>query len=254
MNKLILFSSAHRKLKTTFCLSFFLVLLILFSNNVNAQKVKNEASLSISADIVSSFIWRGMEGSPTPSFQPGINLTKGNFDFGIWGSTDNLNYVREMDLFITYSAKNLSVTFSDYYWNMNNKYFDYNNSTTSHVFELGLTYKNENFPLQIYAGTMLYGDDKKITYDVNERNITKNNYSTYFELSYAFNFNNNEINLFASATPFTGIYGSNFSLVFVGLTGTKEIKITELFSLPVFATFAVNPQTENYFVVLGISL
>ena len=183
-----------------------------------------------------------------------INYSKSNFEIGFWGSGDNLNYIRELDIYVSYSVKGFSLTLTDYYWNMEKGYFNYKNNTTAHVFELGLSYENENFPLQIYAGTMLYGNDRKIAYNIDETDAAKNNYSTYFELSYTFNFSQHALKIFAGATPFTGFYGTDFSVVFVGLTGSKEIEITEKFSLPVFATFAINPQTEEYFVVLGLSL
>jgi len=250
------FRTSHfQRFQSTFFVSILITIIILFSTHVNAQETeKKPSALSVSADIVSSYLWRGMVGSPTISFQPSVSYNTGNVGFGFWGSVDNINYLREMDVFFTYSFKNLSFTFSDYYWDTSKKYFDYNNSTTAHVFELGVTYKNEKFPLQVYAGTMIYGNDKVISYDTTQTNAIKNNYSTYLELSYLFKINGNSLNVFVGATPYTGFYGKDFSVIFLGLTGKRDIIITDKFTLPIWATFAVNPQTEEYFVVMGISL
>jgi len=253
--KLKISSSGFRRLQTTLFVSFLIVIMIVLSNNTYAQKAdRKPSSFSISADIVSSYLWRGITASPTINFQPRISYATASFEFGLWGSVDNLNYIREMDIFLVYSIKNISFTFNDYYWNTSKKYFDYNKETTAHVIELGITYKNEKFPLQIFAGTMIYGNDKVISYDSTETNAVKNNYSTYLELSYLFNIKRNKLNVFVGATPFTGFYGKDFSVVFMGITGSRDIIITEKFTLPLFATFAVNPQTQEYFVVLGISL
>ncbi len=215
---------------------------------------KITAELSVSADIVNSFIWRGGIASPVPNFQPAINFEMGNFEMGLWGSADITGKNREMDIFISYSIKSLSISLTDYYWNTDKKYFNYKNKSTAHLFELGFNYEIEKIPLQIYAGTIIYGDEKKITYDTTEADSTKNNYSTYFEVSYTFKIKENNLNIFIGATPFTGFYGDGNSIIFTGLTGSKDIEISNKFSLPIFATFALNPQTEDFFIVFGISL
>lgn len=239
-------------------LPFIIVISIgsVYGNSAISQEPAKEASsdLLVSADIVSSFIWRGRIASPTPNFQPIITYAKGKFEMGLWGSGDITGKDREMDVFVSYSIKGLSLIFTDYYWNTNKKYFNFKSKTTAHLFEFGFNYEIEKIPLQFYAGTMLYGEDKKITYDNSKSDSTKNNYSTYFEISYTFKIAQNSLDIFVGATPFTGIYGSGSAIVFAGLSGSKEIKITDKYVLPVFATFALNPQTEDFFIVFGISL
>jgi hypothetical protein len=43
-------------------------------------------------------------------------------------------------------------------------------------------------------------------------------------------------------------------VVNLGITVSKEIKISDSFSLPLTTSFIINPQAENVFLVLGISL
>ena len=44
-------------------------------------------SLEVSADIVSSYVWRGTQFAGA-SVQPGVTFTKGGFSAGAWGSTN----------------------------------------------------------------------------------------------------------------------------------------------------------------------
>lgn len=82
--------------------------------------------------------------------------------------------------------------------------------------------------------------------------------SWYFELGYSGLHRQVNYDLFIGATPGKGIYmpdGSDgFNVVNVGATLTKQISITDHFSLPVSGSLVVNPQAENIFFVFGVSL
>ena len=225
----------------------------LFSiNSLNAQETNSQFNLG--SDIVSRYIWRGMGGGTTPNVQPSIEYSFKNWTIGAWGSTDILGTAKELDFYTSFSIKGVSIALTDYYWNMDKRYFNYKNNETGHNYEFALSYENEKFPLKISANTMFYGEDKKMLYDFNESDLSKNNFSTYFDLTYTFDFKNNSLELFVGATPFTGMYGNDFAFVYTGLTASKEIEITNKFSLPIFATISTNPQTEDFFVIFGISL
>ncbi len=45
-----------------------------------------------------------------------------------------------------------------------------------------------------------------------------------------------------------------FSISNIGIGTSKEIKITDSFSLPISGSIILNPSTEQFFVVVGISL
>ena len=229
---------------------------VVFTNNLKAQDTEEEKTspFSVNGDIVSRYIWRGAVASPTLNFQPAASFTLKNFTIGSWGSADILGQAKEIDFYLSYSIMGFSLTFSDYCWNVDKRYFNYDSENTGHVEEIGLSYENEIFPLKIYAGTMVYGEDKKSLYDPLETDLKKQNFSTYFELSYTFNIKQNTLMPFIGATLFTGMYGNDFAVVYTGFTASRDIKITEKFSLPIFTTFAANPQTEDFFVIFGISL
>ena len=47
---------------------------------------------------------------------------------------------------------------------------------------------------------------------------------------------------------------AKFAITNVGISTSKEIKITDTFSIPLKATAILNPKTEQFFLVAGITL
>ena len=148
---------------------------------------------------------------------------------------------------------------SDYYFQndtLNQNYFDYKKETTSHVFEASLTFNGtENFPLSVLIATNIYGADAK---HINNNGTTgKNDFSSYAELSYSFKYLNvfMGFNLTKVDTDKgeTGYYGNTIGVVNLGATFSKNIKITNSYSLPVSVSLITNPQTEKIYFVAGLS-
>lgn len=87
-------------------------------------------------------------------------------------------------------------------------------------------------------------------------------YSLYIEFGYGFKYKAVDVSLFAGFTPIdadedkgeSGFYGDTAGFVNMGLTASKEITITDKFSLPVSASLIANPMAENLFLVFGITL
>jgi hypothetical protein len=74
--------------------------------------------------------------------------------------------------------------------------------------------------------------------------------SMYFELGYSFSF----IDVFVGAG--NGLYltsDSKFNLVNVGISKSKEVKITDSFALPISASLITNPDAKQVHLVFGIS-
>jgi len=216
----------------------------------NAQE--NKSSIDIGADLMSRYVWRGMNLSTSAVIQPYIEYSIGGFSLGSWSSyTLAKEPYQEVDLFMTYNFKNISLTVNDYFNPVDslfttNNYFNWNKSSTSHAMEAMLSVADiPNLPLTFTAGVFLYGNDR------NETN--KNYYSTYMELAYDFCISKNDVTVFMGITPFNGMYSDKFNLVNVGLTVSKEIVVSEKFAFPLKGSFIVNPDTENVFFVVGIS-
>jgi hypothetical protein len=231
------------------------IVLVTVAVSASAQEKKG-GSFSVNADLVSSYIWRGVpqEGTKggSPNVQSTVSYTNGIFSIGAWGSYAFSGGVKEVDLYATLSLPStFSVTVTDYNYNNGNngspRYFNYKNATTGHIFEGTAAYGGTKaFPLSIAWNTMFYGMDKKMNGD--------NAFSTYVELGYPITSN---VKAFVGASLFDspGTYGNTgFSVINLGLKVSKEVKITDSFSLPVYGVIGANPQSEKAFFVLGVTL
>ncbi len=252
-------------MKNNYILLVALISLVCFTNRpVNAQPGKEASPFRITADLVSHFVWRGSmaTGSPTPNFQPTLAYTKGNFEIGVWGSTDFVGSYKEVDPYISLITGQFKLTVTDYNWNFEKaNYFNYTNSETGHRFEgsIGFT-GTDTFPISITWNTMFYGLDK------NSVDSTKQAYSTYIELGYS----RGSISFFFGFTPWSGYYNNygvttfdpgaskkTFSIVNIGASVMKALKISESFSLPLRATLVFNPSatySRNDYVHLVFGL
>lgn len=206
-----------------------LVLIIVGSVRANAQ-------WSTGADLYSSYVWRGVQYGG-PSVQPYVDYTKGGFSIGAWGSA-GFDGTMEMDLYASYGFDfGLSIGATDYYY-PGTEYFEFSDSIGAHGFELNLAYEvkglslSANYMLNEAGGAGTAGGDM------------------YFELGYSFK----SLDLFVGAGDGWHTPDGEFGVVNVGIGTSKEIPITEKFSLPVSGSVILNPTTEQFFIVVGISL
>lgn len=230
----------------------------MISFSAKAQEVVSPSPFKVTADIVSSYVWRGVlsTATSTPNIQPTIAFVKGNLEVGAWGSSDFNGSYKEVDLYASYTVKQLKFTVTDYDWNFKTRYFDYKKKETDHIFEGSVAYSGpESFPISIAANVMFAGADKKYDTNLNAINPDKQAYSTYIEFGYAFK----NFSPFLGITPSDGYYGDGygkvkgFGVVNLGITSTKTLKITDSFSLPLKATLGFNPQKEDVYLVFGIT-
>lgn len=268
-----------------FNLKFLLLFsFIAFSFVANAQSdtLKSKIKADFSADLVSRYIWRGLQyGGTSPSIQPGISVSKGNLEFGIWGaySIGGVNSDEEVDLYLSYTffKDMLTATVTDYYFPHETgiyDYFDYNKNTTGHVYEAVLGFNGtEKIPFTFLASVNFYGADaSKINSDVNSADFnTKTGilYSNYFELGYSKELKNDiGFSAFAGFTLTnttaadstigyigeSGYYGGgDAGFINLGFTLTKALKINDNFSLPLTSSLIVNPRDKNIYFVFGLT-
>jgi hypothetical protein len=71
----------------------------------------------------------------------------------------------------------------------------------------------------------------------------------YFELGYG----SDVFNVFLGAGDGIHTLNGNMQVVNIGIGTTKEIKITESFSVPLSGAVILNPNTEQLHLVVGIS-
>jgi uncharacterized protein (TIGR02001 family) len=200
------------------------------TSSVNAQEFK------ASADLVSSYVWRGTKFSDV-SIQPTLDFTTGGFSVGAWGSAGFDGFL-EADLYAKYAfGFGLTVGVTDYYY-PGTSYFDFSKASGGHGLEVNLGYTTgglslgANYILNQAGGAATAGGDK------------------YFEVGYAFE----KFSIFAGAGDGWHTPDAKFAVCNVGISTTKTIKITDSFSLPLKATAVLNPKTEQFFLVAGITL
>ena len=64
-----------------------------------------------------------------------------------------------------------------------------------------------------------------------------------------------ELDTYLTYTVNSIYYGTNsFSIINLGFILSKELRITEEFSIPIFSSFFLNPKSEKSTIVFGISL
>lgn len=237
-----------------------MILSLSSSSMIKASDDEKGATFTVQSDIVSSYIWRGMYQTGA-SFQPTLGIGIGGFSLTAWGSTDFDGYQaseglanKEIDLTAAYTFGNSGLTLSvaDLWWAGQgaNKYFNFRSHETAHHFEAGLAYTLpvEKFPLSVAWYTMFAGQDKNAEGD--------QNYSTYVEFNYPFTVKMVDLNATCGVVPYKApqYYANGFCVTNVALKGTTTIKITDTFSLPIFAQAIWNPRLEDAHLVFGITL
>ncbi|MFN8207708.1 MAG: hypothetical protein U0T82_09945 [Bacteroidales bacterium] len=218
--------------------------------NAQEEETTGNTSLDVNVDLVSRYLWRGLLLNPAPNVQPYATLNVGNFSFGGWGSYSLTDYYAEADLFVSYSAGNVTLTVTDYFTTQDTTsdygYFVWGKDTTLHTLEGMISWTvSEDFPLSLTAGTMFYG------YDMDDNG--KQLYSTYLEAAYPLTIGESTLGFFAGATPAKGYYHDKAALVHLGCKASRDIKITDNFSMPLSLSFSVNPAAKRAFFVAAIT-
>ena len=212
---------------------------------------QDEIETTISGDIVSSYIWRGQDLGNV-SLQPTLGVGYKGLSLTAWGNVGltNSEDTKELDLTLAYTVGGFNVGITDYWTNDGGdpaaRYFKYNAHGTNHVFEANVGYDFGFASLQWF--TNFAGNDYK--------EDGKRAYSSYMEVVVPFKFSAIEWTATAGAVPSaSALYGtSGFAVTNLALKATKDIKVSDTFSIPVFAQVAANPCSQKAYLVLGFTL
>ena len=218
--------------------------------STTAAKAQDNVETTIGADVVNQYIWRGQELGSV-SLQPTLGVAYKGLSLTTWGSIglSEPSDTKEFDITAAYSVGGFNIGVTDYWFNSpSTRYFLYDSHKTSHVFEANIGY--DFGPASIQWFTNFAGND-----GVNKDGDRA--YSSYFEVSAPFTFGGCDWTATVGAVPFASSFYSDangFAVTNVSLKATKELKITDTFSVPVFAGIAANPSTEKAFFIFGLSL
>ena len=208
---------------------------------------------TISGDVVSSYIWRGQDlGSA--AVQPTLDVGYKGLSLTAWGSYGLVNTAdtKEFDLTLAYTIGGLNIGVTDYWFDRggldpDGRYFKYDAHGTNHVFETNIGYDFGPLALQWY--TNFAGND-------GANKDGKRAYSSYVEVVVPFKLATVDWTATAGAVPWaTTSYGTTgFAVTNLSLKATKDIKITDSFSIPVFGQVVGNPCSQKAYLVFGFTL
>ena len=210
----------------------------------------------MSADVVSGYYWRGQDLGDA-SLQPTLGIGYKGLSLTAWGSVgiSNSDDAKEIDLTLAYSIGGFNVGITDYWSNdvsgndPTGRYFKYDAHGTNHVFEANIGYDFGFASLQWF--TNFAGSDYKPDEEC------KRAYSSYVEATVPFKLSSIDWTATVGAVPYTSgtVYDTKgFAVTNLSLKAAKDIKITETFSVPIFAQIAANPSTQKAYMVFGFTL
>lgn len=216
-------------------------------------KAQDKVEASVGADLVSSYIWRGTDCGGV-SIQPSASIAYKGFSLGAWGSVGfDKEDTKEIDLILGYSTGGFSVAITDYWFSPYDEaeqigFFKYGAHNTQHTFEGTVAY--DFGPLAVSWNTYFAGTDY---YTVKDNGDIKRSYSTYVGISAPFKLGSLDWTAEVGFTPWEGAYSDKFNVTNLTLKAAKEIKITDSFSLPIYAQLTFNPYTQGTYFVAGVS-
>ena len=226
---------------------------LLLGGAMTAEAQGNKIETTLEADIVSQYVWRGQDLGDV-SLQPTLGLGYKGLSLTAWGSVGltDPDDTKEFDLTLAYSVGGFNIGVTDYWLSEGldprERYFKYDAHGTNHLFEANIGY--DFGPLALHWYTNFAGND----------GLTKSGkraYSSYFELSAPFKLASVDWTATLGAVPYaTSFYErvDGVAVTNVSITATKDIKITDSFSIPLFAQVAANPCSQKAYLVLGLKL
>jgi hypothetical protein len=211
--------------------------LISLSAFSQSDSTKN-AHLNTEVTLATRNIWRGLDYGSSPSIQGTLSLNHKYFEIGTYGTT-TLNGTKEgfgtwVELFATAKYKSFSLTLDDYFFfnakDSLNNYFEYDPGRTQHIIESRLKFDSEKF--DVMAGYAFYrnkGDDTNGVYLEAE-------YSPYQNLSFI-------VGGLTSASALS--FYDDGGITTIGVTGKREIKPSDRFSLLLKSSLIFNPSYKK---------
>ena len=224
---------------------------------VSAQ---DKFTVSGNLDLVTDYVWRGIDQNSGVSVQPALGLACKGFSLSAWGSqslTNNADRdVQEFDINLAYSIGGFSVTITDYWWGgLHNPYGYYKNGPADnpvdggHHFEATVAYRiGDRLPLTVGWSTWFAGADLRTSGG-------NRCFSTYIGASY-------DVGLPAGITltpsvgftPWKGYYHDSAAFTDISLKASRDIALSGTFSLPLFVQAIASPVNDHVYLVAGLGL
>ena len=213
---------------------------------------QDKVETTVKGDFVSSYIWRGQDAG-SAAVQPTLGVGYKGLSLTAWGSYGLVDKddVKEFDLTLGYAAGGFNIGITDYWFSEgldpDGRYFKYDAHSTNHLFEATVGY--DFGPVALAWYTNFAGND-----GLNKNG--KRAYSSYVEANVPFCLAGVDWTATAGAVPYaTTFYGTTgFAVTNLSLRATKDIKVTDSFSIPIFGQVTGNPCSQKAYLVLGFTL
>ena len=205
-----------------------ITMLAILSSNISYSQ-------DFGADLVSSYVWRGTQFGSGAHVQPYMELGSGNLTGGVWGSfpTTAQGGGEELDLWVSYDFGPLALTVTNY---------TFPGEGGAYVDGEGLF--NGDYT-ELAASTSLGGIDVSAGYFTEVEALYVELGTSIGAVDIALGYGDDQADAFYA--------GGGSGLVNMSFSGSKDIAISESYSLPVFGSFIINPDAETAFLVFGIS-
>ncbi|HEX2967791.1 MAG TPA: hypothetical protein VHO46_01715 [Bacteroidales bacterium] len=211
-----------------------IVFMLISFITVKAQQTNHRCSTSL--DLNSAYIFRGTRFGTGPAAQPSVKFNNGVFTAGVWGSFDAAGYA-EADPYLSVSFPfGLSLGLTDYYY-PGLDLFDISEVSGSHAFEINSGFTKAGFSI---SGNCIINKSE---------GAASAGGDLYFQAGYAIS----NVNFFAGAGNGWHTSDGEFNFCNIGIGTTKEIPVTDKFSIPLSGQIIINPEREQLYVVAGIS-
>lgn len=203
----------------------------------------NRVEISVNAELVSRYLWRGQNYGQAPSFQPGAEITWRGFAFGTWGAFGIAgDGYPELDFYISKSIGKFTFAVWDYWYydkDVNTSYFDYRSSSTSHMFEGQIMFSTgEKTRLNLLASSLFYGSDPSR--------------SLYGEAEIERGFGKNELKLTAGYQFKGEYYAPKSAFVNIGCTYTRYLFDFNKYSTYISISLTANPALGKTYLTAAV--
>jgi hypothetical protein len=217
---------------------------LFYASGLSAQTDTVPAvSTSANVDLVSRYVWRGLDIGHAPAIQPALSVTWNDFTLGSWGSYKLTGAgEQETDFYLSKTFSFVTIAAWDYWTFCDTTatdFFNYRNKSTSHLLEAQVLFSGgEKLPFNFLASYFFYGSDSSR--------------SIYLELQYVHKFKFADLLVFAGYQAKGNYYAPERGFVNVGCTVKKSVLVTDRFSFPLTLSLISNPAVKGAWLVAAI--
>ena len=208
---------------------------------------QQKAEIDFQTDIVSQNIFRGQDQGDV-SIQPVLSAAWKGLELEVEGSVglSNSKDCKQIDMTLSYNIGKFKFGVVNYWDDEPKEPYFYFGDNSGHQFEGFVAY--DFGVLSASWGTLFAGSDAR-----NSKN--KRVYSSYLELTAPFKLCGLDCDAQVGIVPWeTDYYNTTgFAVTNLALNISKDVRITDSFSLPLFASLISNPSTRDLFFVGGLS-